>query len=262
MIELGVNIDHVATLRQARRTYEPDPVWAAAEAELGGADGITVHLREDRRHITDRDVRLLRQTVQCKLNLEMSLAPEIVDIAADVRPAQATLVPERREEITTEGGLDLSRDPDRVRAVVERLKSLGVVCSAFIDPILAQIDLAAKLGFDAVELHTGEYANAGTDGLALSEQLHRLEQGGQWIRERGMRLHAGHGLNYRNVVPVARIPLMAELNIGHAIVSRAVFTGLRHAVREMKTLLDTATQARDLRVAQPLETPVLNYPKR
>jgi pyridoxine 5-phosphate synthase len=262
MIELGVNIDHVATLRQARRTYEPDPVWAAVEAELGGADGITVHLREDRRHIDDRDVDVLRRTVQCKLNLEMSLAPEIVEIAARTLPTQATLVPERREEITTEGGLDLAADADRVRGVVERLKSLGVVVSAFIDPVLAQIDLASKLGFDAVELHTGEYANARDDEMALTEQLHRLEQGGQWVRERGMRLHAGHGLNYRNVVPIARIPLMAELNIGHAIVSRSIFTGLRHAVREMKDLLDKSTQARDVRVAHPVETPVLNYQKR
>src|SRR4051812_40393850 len=261
MIELGVNIDHIATLRQARRTYEPDPVWAAVEAELGGADGITVHLREDRRHINDRDVQVLRQTVQCKLNLEMSLFPEIVEIATRVVPQQATLVPERRQEITTEGGLDLSKESDRISGVVNKLKALGVVVSAFIDSDEKQIELASKLGFDAVELHTGEYANA-ADEMALAEQLQRLEQGGQWVRERGMRLHAGHGLNYRNVVPIARIQLMAELNIGHAIVSRAVFTGLRHAVREMKTLLDTATQARDVRVAQLLETPVLNYQKR
>ena len=261
MIELGVNIDHVATLRQARRTYEPDPVWAAVEAELGGADGITVHLREDRRHINDRDVQVLRQTVQCKLNLEMSLAPEIVEIAARTVPAQATLVPERREEITTEGGLDLTREPDRITGVVHRLKSLGVATSAFIDPIEAQIDLAGKLGFDAVELHTGEYANA-TDPLLIAEQLHRLERGGQWIRERGLRLHAGHGLNYRNVAPVARIQLMAELNIGHAIVSRALFVGLRQAVREMKNVLDQATQALDVRLSQPLGAPARSDQKR
>jgi pyridoxine 5-phosphate synthase len=261
MIELGVNIDHVATLRQARRTYEPDPVWAAVEAELGGADGITVHLREDRRHINDRDVQVLRQTVQCKLNLEMSLFPEIVEIATRVVPAQATLVPERRQEVTTEGGLDLSRESDRIAGVVNRLKTLGVFVSAFIDPDLAQIDLAAKLGFDAVELHTGEYANA-RDDMAVTEQLHRLEQGGQWVRERGMRLHAGHGLNYRNVLAVARIPLMAELNIGHAIVSRAVFVGLRQAVREMKELMSDSTLARDVRPAQSIEIPVLNYQQR
>jgi pyridoxine 5-phosphate synthase len=261
MIELGVNIDHVATLRQARRTYEPDPVWAAVEAELGGADGITVHLREDRRHISDRDVQVLRQTVQCKLNLEMSLVPEIVEIATRVLPAQATLVPERRQEVTTEGGLDLSREPDRVAAVVNKLKPLGITVSAFIDPIEQQIELAAKLGFDAVELHTGEYANI-TDDMALAEQLHRLEIAGQQVRERGMRLHAGHGLNYRNVIPVARIQLMAELNIGHAIVSRAIFVGLRQAVREMKNVLDLATQARDVHPAQPVGTPILNYQKR
>jgi pyridoxine 5-phosphate synthase len=261
MIELGVNIDHVATLRQARRTYEPDPVWAAVEAELGGADGITVHLREDRRHISDRDVQVLRQTVQCKLNLEMSLAPEIVEIAARAVPAQATLVPERRQEVTTEGGLDLWLEPDRVTGVVQKLKNVGTVVSAFIDPVERQIEMAAKLGFDAVELHTGEYANA-ADELAVVEQLHRLEQSGQWVRERGMRLHAGHGLNYRNVVPVARISLMAELNIGHAIVSRAVFVGLRQAVREMKDVLDKATQARDVRVAQTIATPVLDYQRK
>jgi pyridoxine 5-phosphate synthase len=261
MIELGVNIDHVATLRQARRTYEPDPVWAAVEAELGGADGITVHLREDRRHINDRDVQVLRQTVQCKLNLEMSLVPEIVEIAVRVLPAQATLVPEKRQEVTTEGGLDLSQEPDRVADAVNKLKTLGVVVSAFIDPIEAQVELAGKLGFDAVELHTGEYANV-TDEMALTEQLHRLEQAGQWVRERGMRLHAGHGLNYRNVVPVARIELMAELNIGHAIVSRAIFVGLRQAVREMKDLLDQTTQARDVRAAQAVGTPVLPYQRK
>ena len=258
MIELGVNIDHVATLRQARRTYEPDPVWAAVEAELGGADGITVHLREDRRHINDRDVQVLRQTVQSKLNLEMSLFPEIVEIATRVVPAQATLVPERRQEVTTEGGLDLSKESDRVAGVVSKLKGLGVVVSAFIDPIEQQIDLASKLGFDAVELHTGEYANA-NDEMCLADQLYRLEQAGQWVRERGMRLHAGHGLNYRNVAPVAQIQLMAELNIGHAIVSRAIFVGLRQAVREMKDVLNQSTLARNVRAVEPVGTPVLNY---
>jgi pyridoxine 5-phosphate synthase len=261
MIELGVNIDHIATLRQARRTYEPDPVWAAVEAELGGADGITIHLREDRRHINDRDVQLLRQTVQCKLNLEMSLAPEIVEMAARIVPAQATIVPERREEITTEGGIDLSREPQRVAEAVSTLKNLGVVVSAFIDPVIKQIALAGELGFDAVELHTGEYANAG-DEMAVAEQLHRLEQGGQWVREHGMRLHAGHGLNYRNVIPVAQIQLMAELNIGHAIVSRALFTGLRAAVREMKDLLDRSTQARNVRAVESISTPILDYRRR
>ncbi len=239
MIELGVNIDHVATLRQARRTYEPDPVWAAIEAELGGADGITIHLREDRRHITDRDVQVLRQTVQCKLNLEMSLVPEIVEIAMRTQPSQATLVPERRQEITTEGGLNLLAEPDRVASVVQKLKGVGIFTSAFIDPDVIQIESASKLGFDAVELHTGEYANA-RDAHVAAQQVERLSSAGQRARELGLRLHAGHGLNYRNVLPVARIPAMAELNIGHAIVSRAIFVGLREAVREMKRMMDDA----------------------
>jgi len=241
MIELGVNIDHVATLRQARRTYEPDPLWAAMEAELGGADGITVHLREDRRHINDRDVQLLRQTVQCKLNLEMSLAADVVEIAIKTKPAQATLVPEKREEITTEGGLDLTQNQEHVAETVRRLKDAGVFVSAFIDPDEIQISIAGSQGFDAVELHTGGYANASSD--VLDEQLHRLKRAGQWVREHGMRLHAGHGLNYRNVTPVAGIPLMAELNIGHAIVSRAIFVGLREAVVEMKRIMVAAAAA-------------------
>lgn len=235
MIELGVNIDHVATLRQARRTYEPSPVWAAVEAELGGADGITVHLREDRRHICDSDVKTLRETVHCKLNLEMSLVPEIVEIALKTKPDQATLVPERRQEVTTEGGLDLSHNSDRVADAVKRLKSAGVYISAFIDPDPKQIDLAHQCGFDAIELHTGEYANA--SGADAQVQLDRLIRAGELTHQRGLRLHAGHGLNYRNVLPVARIAHMRELNIGHSIISRAVFVGLRAAVREMKNLL-------------------------
>jgi pyridoxine 5-phosphate synthase len=237
MLELGVNIDHVATLRQARRTYEPDPVWAAVEAELGGADTITIHLREDRRHINDRDLQVLRQTVQCKLNLEMSIVPEIVEIAMKAVPAQATLVPERRQEVTTEGGLDLKRETDRIGSIVQGLKRNGIFVSAFLDPDEAQINLARQLGFDAVELHTGAYANAGEP--EVKDQLARLERGGQLVRAGGMRLHAGHGLNYRNVVPVARIADMIELNIGHAIVSRAIFVGMREAVREMKQILMT-----------------------
>ena len=236
MIELGVNIDHVATLRQARKTYEPDPVWAAAEAELGGADGITVHLREDRRHISDRDVRMLRETVQCKLNLEMSLAPEIVEIALRTVPDQATLVPEKRQEITTEGGLDLSREPDRIAAVVQKLRGAGIFVSAFIDPEEKQIQLARQLGFEAVELHTGEYANA--KGDAIEPQLARLINAGELTANHGLRLHAGHGLNYRNIGSLAAIDGMAEVNIGHSIISRSLFVGMREAVREMKRLLD------------------------
>ena len=236
MVELGVNIDHVATLRQARRTYEPDPVWAAVEAELGGADAITVHLREDRRHINDRDVQALRQMVQCKLNLEMSVVPEIVEIAVKVGPNQATIVPERRQEITTEGGIDLSRESDRITNIVNRLKQTGAIVSAFIDPDEKQIDLAARQGFDAVELHTGWYANASGDDV--QRHLERLVRAAALVRQRGLRLHAGHGLNYRNVTQVAAIEGMAELNIGHAIVSRALFVGLRDAVREMKRVIE------------------------
>lgn len=236
MVELGVNIDHVATLREARKTYEPDPVWAAAEAELGGADGITVHLREDRRHINDRDAKMLRETVHCKLNLEMSLAGGIVDIAVGLRPDQATLVPERREEVTTEGGLDLQPSQDACRTAVKRLHDVGVVVSAFLDPGERQIALAHELGFDAVELHTGQYANAAESKKPA--QLEQLDTAGEMIRSAGMRLHAGHGLNYRNVIAVAALPGMRELNIGHAIISRAVFVGLRQAVAEMKRLLE------------------------
>jgi pyridoxine 5-phosphate synthase len=264
MVELGVNIDHVATLRQARRTYEPDPVWAAVEAELGGADGITVHLREDRRHVIDRDVEVLRKTVQCKLNLEMSLAPEIVDVALRTMPDQATLVPERRQEVTTEGGLDLLLDADRVTDVVRRLKSVGVFVSAFIDPEELQIHAAGQQGFDAVELHTGEYADARRDDGPA--QLARLLRAGQWAREHGLRLHAGHGLNYRNVAPVAQIPGMRELNIGHAIVSRSVFVGMREAVREMKRLLDAGALLREPPVADEAVPPrgdtTLHYQRR
>ena len=245
MVELGVNIDHVATLRQARRTYEPDPIWAAAEAELGGADGITIHLREDRRHINDRDVALLRQAVHCKLNLEMSLFPEIVEIAIRTAPDQATIVPERRQEVTTEGGIDLTGDnAGPAGDAVARLKDRGVFVSAFIDPDEKQVYAAAKQGFKAIELHTGDYANAfnlhprGCNPKAHAA-LERLRHAAELAAKLHLRLHAGHGLNYLNVLPVANLPQMRELNIGHAILSRAVFTGLRKAVREMKDLLST-----------------------
>jgi pyridoxine 5-phosphate synthase len=240
MVELGVNIDHVATLRQARKTYEPDPVWAAAEAELGGADAITIHLREDRRHISDRDLAILRQTVHVKLNLEMSLAAEIVDIAVRSAPDQATLVPERRAEITTEGGIDLSDKPDRVIDAVRRLKAAGAFVCAFVDPEEKQITLAAKQGFDGVELHTGQYANAASNSPAAAQALERLQTAAARVVASGLRLHAGHGLNYRNVALIARIPAMRELNIGHAIISRALFTGLRSAVGDMKRAIESA----------------------
>jgi pyridoxine 5-phosphate synthase len=241
-VELGVNIDHVATLRQARKTYEPDPAWAAAEAELGGADGITVHLREDRRHIVDRDIEVLKQVVHTKLNFEMSLVEEIVRIAIRTAPQQATLVPERREEVTTEGGLNLAAHGPRAGEVAKRLRDAGVFVSAFIDPDVKQVQLAAELGFDAVELHTGEYANARP--ADQWRQLERITAAAEVARDRGLRLHAGHGLNYLNVAPLCGIATMRELNIGHAIVSRAVFVGLREAVRQMKSAMNAATTGR------------------
>lgn len=235
MPELGVNIDHVATIRQARKTYEPDPVAAAVLCELAGADAITIHLREDRRHIQDRDVRVLKETVSVKLNLELSVAEEIVGIACQVRPQQATLVPERREEVTTEGGLDVVSHRAAVARSLERLKAAGISVSLFLDPDPRQIELARQLGADAVELHTGQYALA--RGTAQNEQLIALVSAGKLVVDLGMHLHAGHGLNYQNVGPVARIARMRELNIGHSIVSRAVLVGMERAVREMKQLI-------------------------
>jgi pyridoxine 5-phosphate synthase len=235
MPELGVNIDHVATIRQARKTYEPDPVAAAVLCELSGADAITVHLREDRRHIQDRDVRVLRETVTIKLNLELSVADEIVGIACHVKPEQATIVPERREEVTTEGGLDVAAHRAATAKAIERLRAAGISVSLFLDPDSRQIELAKQLGADAVELHTGQYALS--RGPAQQEQLVALTTAGKLICDLGMHLHAGHGLNYHNVVPVARIPAMHELNIGHSIVSRAVLVGMERAVREMKALI-------------------------
>jgi len=236
MADLGVNIDHVATLRQARRTYEPDPVWAAALAELGGADGITLHLREDRRHIQDRDLRVLRETVTVKLNLEMACEQGVLEIACQIKPDQVTLVPERREEVTTEGGLDIVSQKGRAADVVARLRDSGISVSLFLDPDPRQIDCGAQLRADAVELHTGQYALA-RPGRAQEEQLEVLRRAGAMVRHAGMTLHAGHGLTYRNVVPVAAIDEMHELNIGHSIVARAVMVGMERAVREMKRLV-------------------------
>ena len=235
MPELGVNIDHVATLRQARKTYEPDPVTAAALAELAGADSITIHLREDRRHIQDRDLRLLRETVTTKLNLELSVSDEIVSIACETKPAQATLVPERREEVTTEGGLDVSSHMVAVARAVKRLQAAGIAVSLFIDPDPRQIQLSKELGVEAIELHTGQYALA--RGAAQQQHLAALVAAGKIAGDLGLRLHAGHGLNYHNVRPVATIAGILELNIGHSIISRAVLVGLERAVREMKALL-------------------------
>lgn len=243
MIELGVNIDHVATVRQARRTYEPDPVWAAVEAHLGGADGITVHLREDRRHIQDADVRRLRELTHIKLNLEMAATDEMVGIALQLRPEMAMLVPEGRHEITTEGGLDIVSQAGRLAQVVSTMADAGIVTSVFIDAELRQVEAAARIGARVCELHTGPYAHAfhsqGRDaqGAAVLAELARLREAGEAVRALGMRFNAGHALNYFNVQPVAALPGVRELHIGHAIVSRALFTGMREAVREMKRLI-------------------------
>ena len=236
MIDLGVNIDHVATLRQARRTYEPDPVTAAALAELGGADAITFHLREDRRHIQDRDVTALMATVHLKTNMEIAAAPAVVDICCDAQPDWALLVPESRQEVTTEGGLDVVGDDGRIAKAIAKLKDADIQVSLFIDPDPDQVRAAADMGAGAVELHTGPYALA--HRAAVDHELDRLRGAGAIATERQLRLHAGHGLNYVNVRPVAAIDHMRELNIGHSIVSRSVFVGMQAAVAEMRRLLD------------------------
>jgi pyridoxine 5-phosphate synthase len=243
MIELGVNIDHVATVRQARRTYEPDPVWAAVEAHLGGADGITVHLREDRRHIQDEDVRRLSELTHIKLNLEMAATDEMVGIACRIRPQMAMLVPEGRHEITTEGGLDVCGQRPRLREVIARLADAGILTSVFIDAEVAQVEAAAEIGARVCELHTGPYAHAFFEGgrdarsAAVLAELERLARAGAATCAAGLRFNAGHALNYVNVQPVAALEGVRELHIGHAIVSRAVFVGMREAVREMKRLI-------------------------
>ena len=250
MIELGVNIDHVATIRQARRTHEPDPVWAAVEAHLGGADGITVHLREDRRHIQDEDVRRLRDLVHIKLNLEMAATPEMVDIACGLKPEMAMLVPEGRQEITTEGGLDIVGQRERLKDVVARLRDAGIMTSVFIDPDTRQVDAASRIGARVCEIHTGPYAHAfhakgrDAESPAVLAELDAIRKAGEAIRALGMRFNAGHALNYFNVQPVAALAGVRELHIGHAIVSRSVFVGLREAVRQMKSLLREAAQVR------------------
>jgi pyridoxine 5-phosphate synthase len=240
-MRLYVNIDHVATVRQARRTNEPDPVRAAVLAELGGADGITVHLREDRRHIQDRDVRLLMETVRTGVNLELAVADEVVELACALRPMQATLVPERREEVTTEGGLSLAGRERRagVALAVQRLQQAGIRTSLFVDPDEGALATSRDVGADAVELHTGEYANAG-ERHARGAQLARLQRAADAAAGMGLAVHAGHGLTYENVAPVAAILPIEELNIGHSIVSRALFTGMESAVREMAGILRRA----------------------
>jgi pyridoxine 5-phosphate synthase len=235
MASLGVNIDHIANVRQARRTVEPDPVTYAMLAELGGADGITVHLREDRRHIQDRDVELLRATVRSRLNLEMAATAEMEAIALRIAPDMVTLVPEKRQEVTTEGGLDVAGQLESLRGLVARLQAAGIGVSLFVDAEAAQLEASAATGARWVELHTGGYAEAGWERQPA--ELARLSEGSFIARSLGLRVNAGHGLTYQNVEPVAAIEGMEELNIGHTIVARALAVGLEQAVREMKALV-------------------------
>jgi pyridoxine 5-phosphate synthase len=237
-IELGINIDHVATVRQARRVSYPDPVHAALLAEQAGADNITLHLREDRRHIQDRDVHSLRPLLKTRMNLEMGLTDEMVDIALGVRPHDCCLVPEKRQEITTEGGLDVAGDVERVAASVRRLQDAGIRVALFIAPDPAQIDAAKRSGAPVIELHTGTYAEA--TGAEQARELDRLASAARRAAGLGLEVHAGHGLTYHNVIPVAAIPEIVELNIGHCIIARAIFTGLEVAVRDMKALMSEA----------------------
>jgi pyridoxine 5-phosphate synthase len=248
VIELGVNVDHVATVRQARRSYAPVPVWAAVEAHLGGADGITVHLREDRRHIQDEDVRRLRELTHIRLNLEMAATDEMVAIASRIKPEMAMLVPEGRHEVTTEGGLDIVSQEKALKRAVEKLSAAGIVVSVFIDADIRQVEAAKRIGASVCEVHTGPYAHAfhskgrDAESPAVVAELKKIQMAGEAIRGHGMRFNAGHALNYFNVVPVARLPGVRELHIGHAIVSRAVFVGMREAVREMKALMVQAAR--------------------
>lgn len=238
MVRLGVNIDHVATVRQARLAEEPDPVHAAVLAELGGADQITVHLREDRRHICDRDVRILRETIKTKLNLEMACTDEMVCIAIDTKPDMVTLVPEKRQELTTEGGLDVAKNCGYITDAVAELKKAGIFVSLFVDAENEQMDASAQAAANAVEIHTGAYADS--TGARQREELSRIIFAGRKSRELGLVLNSGHGLNYQNVGEIVTIPGMNEVNIGHSIIARAIFTGLEQAVREMKEIIHRA----------------------
>jgi len=237
-IELGVNIDHVATLRQQRGTHYPDPVYAALLAEQAGADNITLHLREDRRHIQERDVRALRGALATRMNLEMAITEPMLALACELKPADVCLVPERRAELTTEGGLDVCAQAAQVRRACEQLRSAGVRVALFIDPEPAQIDAAADCGATVVELHTGEYAQA--QGSGAAQELERLRRAAHHAAQRRLEVHAGHGLHYRNVAPITLIEEITELNIGHAIIAQALFTGLGEAVRAMRSLLARA----------------------
>jgi pyridoxine 5-phosphate synthase len=235
---LGVNIDHVATLRQARQGIEPDPVLAAFAAQNAGADSIVIHLREDRRHIQDRDLKVLRQAVKIKLNLEMSVAEEIVGIACTVKPDQATLVPEKRQEVTTEGGLDVAANPAKIKKAVDKLAANGIAVSLFIDPEKRQIDAAVKSGAGMIELHTGRYS--GARNKAQEDRFFiQLAGAAKYAAKKGLQVFAGHGLNYQNVRRICTIPEIEELNIGHTIISRAIFVGMEKAVREMKGIINS-----------------------
>jgi pyridoxine 5-phosphate synthase len=236
---LGVNIDHIATLRNARGTNYPDPVQAAFIAEQAGADGITVHLREDRRHITDRDVRILRQTIQTRMNLEMAVTDEMLDIAIELKPHFCCLVPEKRQEVTTEGGLDVAGQQDKMAVAVERLAQAGILVSLFIDADHRQIDAAVAVGAPYIEIHTGAYAEAQGD-LAMQAELKRIAKAATYAASKGLKVNAGHGLTYHNVQPIAALPEMHELNIGHAIIGQAVMSGLPAAVADMKLLMREA----------------------
>jgi pyridoxine 5-phosphate synthase len=240
LIRLGVNVDHVATVRQARRVDVPDPVEAALLAETAGADGITVHLREDRRHIQERDVRILRQRLHTKLNLEMAVTPAMLAFAEKVRPDDACFVPEKREELTTEGGLDVVSHRQKIREGTQRLQSLAVRVSLFVDPETAQIEASRDAGAHAVEIHTGAYCNALS--VEREKQLQTIIEASKLAQSLGLEVHGGHGLNYDNVLAIAQIPEMAELNIGHSIIARAIIVGIKQAVREMKDLLSKAKE--------------------
>ena len=236
---LGVNIDHIATVRNARGTNYPDPVQAAFVSEQAGADGITVHLREDRRHITDRDVRILRDTIQTRMNLEMAVTDEMIDIACDIKPHFVCLVPEKRQEVTTEGGLDVAGQQDKINAAVRLLSDAGILVSLFIDADHRQIEAAVASGAPYIEIHTGAYAEA-PEGLEREAELSRIRKAATFAASLGLKVNAGHGLTYHNVQPIAALPEMHELNIGHAIIGRALFSGLADAVSEMKQLMREA----------------------
>jgi pyridoxine 5-phosphate synthase len=236
MTKLGVNIDHIATLREARKINEPDPIYGAVLAELGGADGITVHLRSDRRHIQDRDIRLLSQVVKTKLNIEMAATKEMFKIACEVKPYSVTLVPERKDEVTTEGGLDVILHSSTIKPLIQDYHSHDILVSVFVDPDNDQIKACAKLGVDIIEINTGKYADEENEQRQLAE-LEKIKNAARIASKTGLRVAAGHGLNYRNVLPVAEIPVIEELNIGHSIIATAVFSGLENAVREMKSLI-------------------------